>query len=101
MMFGPQSSFFAELFSTRVRYSGASLGFQLGSVIAGGFTPLIAAYLAAQTGNLVLAGAFCVGLGLISLACIGLAARRKSVEASERVAQPIMGGPLSESSSAS
>jgi MFS family permease len=41
-MYGPQASFFAELFGTRVRYSGASLGYQLASVIAGGLSPLIA-----------------------------------------------------------
>jgi len=41
-MYGPQASFFSELFGTRVRYSGASLGYQLASVFAGGFSPLIA-----------------------------------------------------------
>ncbi|MFY0581633.1 hypothetical protein ACN28S_51825 [Cystobacter fuscus] len=41
-MYGPQASFFSELFGTRVRYSGASLGYQLASVFAGGLSPLIA-----------------------------------------------------------
>ena len=41
-MYGPQASYFAELFGTRVRYSGASLGYQLASVLAGGLSPLIA-----------------------------------------------------------
>jgi MFS transporter, MHS family, shikimate and dehydroshikimate transport protein len=45
LMYGPQAAFFSELFGTRVRYSGASLGYQLASVIAGGFAPLIAAAL--------------------------------------------------------
>jgi MHS family shikimate/dehydroshikimate transporter-like MFS transporter len=40
-MYGPQAAFFSELFGTRVRYSGASLGYQLASVFAGGFAPLI------------------------------------------------------------
>ena len=40
-MYGPQAAFFSELFGTRVRYSGASLGYQLASVLAGGFAPLI------------------------------------------------------------
>jgi MFS family permease len=44
-MYGPQAAYFAELFGTRVRYSGASLGYQLASVFAGGFAPLIAAAL--------------------------------------------------------
>ncbi|CAN5284605.1 MFS transporter [soil metagenome] len=41
-MYGPQAAFFSELFGTRVRYSGASLGYQLASVLAGGLSPLIA-----------------------------------------------------------
>ncbi len=41
-MYGPQAAFFAELFGTRVRYSGASVGYQLASPLAGGLAPLIA-----------------------------------------------------------
>ena len=50
-MYGPQASFLAELFSTRVRYSAVSLGYQLASVIAGGASPLIAMYLLQQSGG--------------------------------------------------
>jgi MFS family permease len=45
LMYGPQAAFFSELFGTRVRYTGASLGYQLASVFAGGFAPLVAAAL--------------------------------------------------------
>ena len=41
-MYGPQAAYFSELFGTRVRYTGASLSYQLTSVFAGGFAPLIA-----------------------------------------------------------
>jgi MFS transporter, MHS family, shikimate and dehydroshikimate transport protein len=41
-MYGPQAAFLSELFGTRVRYSGASLGAQLSSVLAGGLSPFIA-----------------------------------------------------------
>lgn len=41
-MYGPQAAFFAELFGTSVRYSGASLGSQLAAPLAGGLAPLIA-----------------------------------------------------------
>lgn len=41
-MYGPQAAFFSELFSTKVRYSGASLGYQLASPLAGGLAPIIA-----------------------------------------------------------
>ena len=45
MMYGPQAAFFAELFSTDVRYSGASLGYQIGAIIGGAFAPTIATLL--------------------------------------------------------
>jgi MFS family permease len=45
MMYGPQAALIAEAFTPRLRYSGASLGYQLASVIAGGPAPLIAAAL--------------------------------------------------------
>jgi len=45
MMYGPQAAFFTELFSTDVRYSGASLGYQLGAIVGGAFAPTIATIL--------------------------------------------------------
>lgn len=45
MLYGPQAALIAESFKGRVRYSGASLGYQLSSVIAGGPAPLIATWL--------------------------------------------------------
>jgi metabolite-proton symporter len=41
MMYGPQAAFVTELFSTRLRYSGASLGYQVAGVLGGGLAPLI------------------------------------------------------------
>ena len=51
MMYGPQAALIAESFTGRLRYSGASLGYQLASVIAGGPAPLIATWLFAQYGS--------------------------------------------------
>lgn len=48
MMYGPQAALFAELFPKDVRYSGASLGYQIGSVFGGGFAPIIATALFAR-----------------------------------------------------
>jgi MFS family permease len=45
MMYGPQAALIAETFPSHLRYSGASLGYQLSSIIAGGPAPLIAAWL--------------------------------------------------------
>ena len=45
MMYGPQAALIAECFTGRLRYSGASIGYQLASIIAGGPAPLIAGWL--------------------------------------------------------
>jgi metabolite-proton symporter len=45
MQYGPQAALIAESFPTRLRYSGAGLGYQLASVVAGGPAPLLAAFL--------------------------------------------------------
>jgi MHS family shikimate/dehydroshikimate transporter-like MFS transporter len=50
-MFGPIGAMFVEMFSARSRYSGASLGYQLGGIIGGGFAPLILTALLASTGG--------------------------------------------------
>jgi MFS family permease len=47
IMYGPQAALIAECFTPRLRYSGASLGYQLASVIAGGPAPMIATALLA------------------------------------------------------
>jgi MFS family permease len=51
MMYGPQGALIAECFTPRLRYSGASLGYQLASVVAGGPAPLIATALLAAYGS--------------------------------------------------
>ena len=45
MQYGPQAAYFTELFTTEVRYSGASLGYQIGAILGGALAPLIAVML--------------------------------------------------------
>lgn len=45
MQYGPQAAYFTELFSTEVRYSGASLGYQIGAILGGALAPTIAVLL--------------------------------------------------------
>ena len=47
---GPQSALFAELFPAHVRYSGASLGYQVGAILGGGIAPFVATALYAEFG---------------------------------------------------
>jgi hypothetical protein len=48
LMYGPQAALIAECFTGRLRYSGASIGYQLASIFAGGPAPLIATALFAS-----------------------------------------------------
>ena len=45
MQYGPQAAYFTELFTTEVRYSGASLGYQIGAILGGALAPTIAVLL--------------------------------------------------------
>jgi MHS family shikimate/dehydroshikimate transporter-like MFS transporter len=70
-MYGPQAAFLSELFNTRVRYSGASLGSQLSSVIAGGLSPFIATALLPY-GRVALA-AYIVVMALVTIVAVLIA----------------------------
>ncbi len=70
-MYAPLGPLLAELFGTRVRYTGASLGYQLAALAGGGFTPLVAgALLADRAGSAPLA-VLAVVCGLVTAAAIG------------------------------
>jgi MFS family permease len=72
MMYGPQAALFAELFTTRVRYSGASLGYQLGSVCGGALAPIIATTLLARYHSSVGISAYVAAACAVSLVSVAL-----------------------------
>jgi MHS family shikimate/dehydroshikimate transporter-like MFS transporter len=74
MMFGLESCYFPELFGPRVRYSGASFGFQVSAAIGGGFAPILATALAGYFGGTGGVAIMMIILALITLAA-ALAAR--------------------------
>jgi MFS family permease len=80
MMYGPQAALFAELFATKVRYSGASLGYQVGVLLGGGFTPMIAASLFAAFGTSMAVAGFMAATCLISLICVSVLHARRQKE---------------------
>ena len=89
MMYGPQAALFAELFSTEVRYSGASLGYQVGVLLGGGFAPMIATAMFAASQNSMTVAGYMAGTCFVSLVCVSwLHAHRKSDEAAAS-AQPV------------
>lgn len=78
LMYGPQAALFAELFPVEVRYSGASLGYQIGAVVGGGFAPMIATALVARfhtSASIAVYLAVMCAISLISTVILSLRAR--------------------------
>ena len=65
-MYGPQAALFSELFTPEVRYSGASLGYQIGAVLGGGLAPLIAVALYEATGTSASTSWYLLGMGVVT-----------------------------------
>lgn len=73
-MYGPQAVYFSELFGTRVRLSGANIGYAIGAVLSGGLAPMIAtALLAANGGQTWGISLYVMSLGLISIIATAMA----------------------------
>ncbi|MEU8530808.1 MULTISPECIES: MFS transporter [Streptomyces] len=72
-MYAPQAAFFSEMFSTRVRYSGASIGAQFSSVAAGAPAPLIATALLADYGTSTPIALYVIAAALLTILAIGCA----------------------------
>ncbi len=66
-LYGPMAAFYYEIFSAEVRYSGASIGYQLGAVVGGGFAPLIATALLESTGTILSVGLYVTVAGVLSV----------------------------------
>jgi MFS family permease len=67
VMYGPQAALIAESFPAHLRYSGASLGYQLSSVIAGGPAPLIAAWLLGRYHSGMAIAVFILACAIVTL----------------------------------
>ena len=74
-VYGPLGAFLPSLFPTRVRYSGASVAFNVGGIIGGGLAPMIAAALA-ERGGLAPVGLYLSAAAAISLIALVPLARR-------------------------
>jgi MFS family permease len=84
MMYGPQAAFIAETFPTRLRYSGASLGYQFASIIAGGPAPLLAAWLLHTFGSGYAIAGYLAFIGVVSTIAAVMLAARSGAFAAER-----------------
>jgi hypothetical protein len=72
-LYGPQAAFIAELFSTRLRYSGASLGYQLAGIPGGALAPILAIALARQFGSTLAVSIYVLAAILITVMALILA----------------------------
>ena len=71
MQYGPQAAFFTELFSTEVRYSGASLGYQIGAILGGALAPTIAVMLW-NTYGVVYVSVYMALAAVVTIICVSL-----------------------------
>lgn len=70
LMYGPQAAFLTEIFSTRVRYSGVSLGYQFGAIVGGAIAPLVATSLLAKFGSPFWISVYMATACVITLFCV-------------------------------
>lgn len=67
--YGPVGAYMPEMFATRYRYTGAGMGYNLGGVLGGAVSPLLAAQLSGTYGSYAV-GLMLAGFGLLSLVCV-------------------------------
>ncbi|MFF8943466.1 MFS transporter [Streptomyces sp. NPDC014864] len=88
-MYAPQAAFFSEMFATRMRYSGASIGAQFASVAAGAPAPLIATALLVDYGSSTPIALYVIAAAVLTLIAVGVASETRhrdltAVETSDR-----------------
>jgi metabolite-proton symporter len=72
-MYGPQASFIAEMFPTKVRYTGASMGYQLAGIVGGALAPIIATALLDRFDTSVLVSVYVVAVLAVTALCVLIA----------------------------
>ncbi|MFF8386559.1 MFS transporter [Streptomyces kanasensis] len=87
-MYAPQAAFFAEMFATRMRYSGASIGAQFASVAAGAPAPLIATALLAEYGGSTPISLYVIASALLTVVAVVCARETRSRDLGEQDAVP-------------
>ena len=100
IMYGVQASFLSEMFPSNVRYSGASLGYQLAAPIGGGIVPVVAAAVVGAThGATWPVSLLMIGIALITIVAVLFAketapAVAKDYGHADRIVPPVIGGQI-------
>ncbi|MBF8193089.1 MHS family MFS transporter [Nonomuraea sp. K274] len=85
MMYGPQAAFFSELFGTRMRYTGVSIGAQLSAIVAGALAPLIAVALLQAYSSSVPISVYLGLAAVLTLAAVYAARETQGRDLAERI----------------
>ena len=86
-MYGPQAAFISELFSTRVRYSGASLGYQIAGVLGGALAPIISIALLDRFDSALPVALYVLGGLLITIVSVWLAPETAKIDLHDEPAE--------------
>ena len=79
-MYGPQAAFIAEMFPTRVRYTGASMGYQLAGIIGGALAPIISVALLDRYDTSIAVSIYAVAMLLVTIICVLLAPETSKID---------------------
>jgi len=79
-MYGPQAAFISEMFPTKVRYTGASMGYQLAGILGGALAPIISVALLNRYGTSIAVSVYAVLMLLITIICVLLAPETSKID---------------------
>ncbi len=69
-LYGPQASFIAEMFPTKVRYTGASMGYQLAGILGGALAPIISVALLDRFDTSVVVSVYAAAMLVVTIICV-------------------------------
>jgi metabolite-proton symporter len=90
-MYGPQAAFISEMFPTRVRYTGASMGYQLAGIIGGALAPIISVALLDRYDTSIAVSIYAVAMLLVTIICVLLAPETSKIDLHADPAKQPMG----------
>jgi metabolite-proton symporter len=79
-MYGPQAAFIAEMFPTKVRYTGASMGYQLAGILGGALAPIISVALLDRFDTSVVVSVYAVAMLLVTIICVFIAPETSKID---------------------
>jgi metabolite-proton symporter len=79
-MYGPQAAFISEMFPTRVRYTGASMGYQLAGIIGGALAPIISVALLDRFDTSIAVSVYALAMLLVTIICVLIAPETSKID---------------------